>query len=229
MLMASSSLAVTVPNGSFEDGADDKWVTTISDWTLIPPVTVPPSNYRSGLFFDFDGYTAPHQDAFAILTHHRGGGQSIFSDVVLLGHLDLVLDFEYLYATQNAPGDTTHIDPFTVTVWSGTTALDTVTVSDVDDSNLAEGTLSSTPFQPNGTLLKTYDTGWQTFSVDLSDYIGQSVFFEFRINDSAVRGGNAGFFLDNVTVTPEPGTFLLFGIGALGLTLYSRRKLRRKK
>ncbi len=229
LLLASSALAVAIPNHSFEDGANDSWVTSVSNWTLLPPVTFPPTAYRAGLFFDFDGYKATQANAFAVLTHRNSGGQSLISSSMTLGAEDDILRFDYLYVSKNQPGDATHIDPFTVTLYEGTTALQTWTVSDTDDTDLGLGTISSTPFGGTGSWANTYDTGWQTFTVSILDYVGRTVYLDFRINDSAQQGGGTGFFLDRVAITPEPGTFLLFGIGAIGLTLYSRRKMRRKK
>jgi hypothetical protein len=232
MLLAGTTLANSISNGSFEDdGLNNGWVTSVSDWTLVPPVGAPPTEYRAGLFYNFDGFTATAGNEFAILTHRGKSSlpQTMVSFPIVLGPLDHYLEFDYVYVTKNVPGDTTHIDPFTVTMWSGTQKLETWTISDVDDPDLALGSISSVPFGPSGSLPGTYDTGWQTFNVNIQEYMGSTVDFEFRIADSAQQGGGSGFFLDRVTVAPEPGTFLLFGVGALGLMLYGRRKVRRKK
>ncbi len=230
LLLAGSAWAVKVPNSSFEDdGSKNTWVTSMTDWTLIPPVTAPPTTYRAGLFYNFDGFTATNQNEFAIITHRNQGTQSLTSQSIVLGHLEQFIEFDYVYVSKNAPGDATHIDPFTVIMWSGATQLASWTVSDTNDSNLALGTISSVPFAPSGSMQNTYDTGWQTFTVDIEQYVGNTVTLEFRLTDSAQQGGGTGFFLDRIRVAPEPGTFLLFGVGAFGLMLYGRRKIRRRK
>lgn len=232
MAMASASLATSIPNNSFEDSATGTWTTSIPGWTLIPAVTAPPTSYRAGLFFNYDGYTATDQNAFAIITHRNQGTQTLQSaDIFVTDVGNVFLQFDYQYVTKNPPESTTQIDPFTVHLMdAGTdTELDSWTVSDTDDPDLALGVISSVPWAPSGSLQNTYETGWQTFTVDINDYVSNTVYLEFRQVDSAAQGGGTGFFLDNVSITPEPGTFLLFGVGALGLMLYGRRKVRLKK
>jgi len=51
---------------------------------------------------------------------------------------------------------------------------------------------------------------------------------KIRIQVFDVGGSGASISLDAVA-TPEPGTFLLFGLGALGLGVWSRRRTRMKK
>ncbi len=42
---------------------------------------------------------------------------------------------------------------------------------------------------------------------------------------------DTGVFVDaiDITAVPEPGTWLLFGLGALGLAGYRRRQMKKKK
>jgi hypothetical protein len=228
---ASAAVAANIPNSSFEDSPAGTWTTTIASWTLVPPVSVPPSNYRAGVFFSFDGYTATDKTAFSIITHRNQGSQGLISSDIVLASYDKTLEFDYLYVTKNAPGSTIHVDPFTVHLFdAGTdTELASWTVSDTNDSNLALGVISSVPWAGSGSNQNTYDTDWQTFTVSIQDYVSNTVYLEFRQVDSAQQGGGTGFFLDRVSITPEPGTFLLFGVGAIGLMLFGKRRMRRGK
>jgi PEP-CTERM motif len=228
-LLASPAFATKIDNYSFEKNVSSQgWVQSIPDWTLLPPL-LSGTQGRVGLFFNYDGYTATRGNTFAVLTHRYGGDQAIYSSAFVLDDpYKTELVFDYVYVTLNGP-TSTHADPFTVTISDLSGTLISTTVSDNTDPLLSAGSISTPPFNPGGTLTTTYDTGWQTFTVDVEDYIGTTVFVEFRVADTAQGGGGAGVFLDNVHFVPEPGTFLLFGLGALGLTLFGRRKLRRKK
>ena len=109
----------------------------------------------------------------------------------------------------------------------GAVSSTTWTVSDVDDSNLAAGSVGNSPWSPSAT---TYDTGeWQTFSIDTSSLTGLTGVVTFSAVDSATGGQVSGFILDDVTHVPEPGTFLLFGLGFVGMALYGRRKMKKQK
>ena len=231
VLAAGPAHAFSVDNGSFEQSVANNWVTSIPDYTLDPTLVFA-SQFRAGNFNSYEGFTATHGAAFAAVTHNGGGNQALVSSAFTLDDAAFhQLTFEYVYLTQNAPKDTTHKDPFTVTLLeSGTNAvLETWTVSDVDDPALAAGAVNTFPFQDQPGMTDVYDTDWNQFRLELEDYLGKTVYLQFRINDSAQGGGVSGFFLDQLVQAPEPGTFILFGAGLLGLTVYGRRKLRRKK
>ncbi len=224
-----SAQATEIPNGNFSDTSEGtNWTSSIADWTLDPSVTV--SSERAGLFFAIDGFSNRDLDpddrtAFALIDNSGGGDQTLRSSTFRISNFRIV--FVYAYLTNNEPGDTTNTDPFTVTLVDTTNASGTVTktVSDVDDSHLAKSTMSYGPFAG----IQTYDTDWRTFTIDTSSLIGDYGYLEFTIADSDEESGDAsGFILDNVTQVPEPATLFLFGLGGLGLTLYGRRKLRKK-
>lgn len=228
-LLAFSAQAAAIPNGSFEDTSlGTGWVTEVADWTMDPTIPRRSTN-RVGVFGSFgdpsDLVLPTHGDYFLVMTHKLGGDQATISSTFTL---DVVaqekLSFDYLYVTATPPGDATHVDPFTVTISDTTGVLESYTVSDTNDSDLALGTINQQPFN----VVPTYDTGWQTFSVNVTSLLNSTVFVTFEVEDSA-QGGFAGVFLDNVNLIPEPGTLFLLGAGFLGLGVYGRRKLKRKK
>lgn len=219
--LAVPALGAQIQNSSFEDTSNGTaWIASLPDWTSIPATTG--AQQRVGLFFSVNGYAATDAKAFAAITNNGGGSQTIQSSSFTIHNL--MLTFDYIYASKNAPGSVTHVDPFTVTLLT-TSGNQTFTVADTNTTGLTNGTVGFSPYG-GGT---TYDTGWRTFTIDTSTLIGQNAQIQFTINDSAAGGGVSGAFLDNVSQVPEPGTFLLFGAGFLGLTLYGRRKLRAKR
>ncbi len=60
---------------------------------------------------------------------------------------------------------------------------------------------------------------WSGFEIELDQYAGQHMTYAF-----AMTCGNDVLFNQIPIPSPEPGTFLMFGAGALGLYFYKRRK-----
>jgi len=213
-------VAEQVQNGSFEDSSGGTgYVASISKWTL--PSGTSATAQRAGIFFNLSGITPTNGSKFGVFTNNGGTTMTVAQSFTISNER---IDFDWIYATNNAPGDATHKDPFTVTLQtsSGTTVY---TVSNVDDSNLASGLIGTAPWG-GGT---TYDTQkWQTYSIDTTSLQGQTVLLTFSVVDSAAGGSVTGIFLDDVTHIPEPSTFLLFGLGFVGMALYGRSRGRRK-
>lgn len=73
----------------------------------------------------------------------------------------------------------------------------------------------------NGDELLLADGGptanWRLVTLDLANYVGQSsvdIVWEFSTTSVVER---VGWYIDDVVVTPEPGTLALLGLGALAL------------
>lgn len=211
---ALPALAAPISNPSFESTANGtSWIASLPGWTSDPSTTA--GAQRVGLFFILGNYTATDGSAFAAITNNGTGSQAIQSSTFTIRNQRI--EFDYVYATKNDPSGTTHLDPFTVSLI--TTGGGTETVYDLT-GDLTNGQIGTSPFN-GGT---TFDSGWQTFSIDTSALIGQTAQIEFRIGDTTEGGGVSGVLLDNVAQIPEPGTFLLFGAGMLGLTAWARRR-----
>ena len=216
---SSSTGGSTTGGASISDGG--------SSTAFLPPQpATTTASQNAGIFFVVNGYSASDGSSFAILTNNGDVTQTIASSTFFVSNERV--DFDWIYVTENAPKDATHKDPFTVTLTTtgplGPTST-SWTVSNVDDTNLASGTIGLAPW--NNTT--TYDTGgWQTFAIDTTSLQGQTATITFTVNDSATGGATSGIFLDHVTHIQEPSTFVLFGVGFVGIALYGRRKLRKK-
>jgi len=215
-----------IQNGSFEDSSGGTgWVTSIAKWTLTPSTTVAGQN--AGIFFKVNGFSPADGQKYAGLTNNGAVTQTMAATTFTITNERI--DFDWIYVTNNALGDVTHKDPFTVTLATtdsqGNVTTTVWTVSNVDDSGLKTGTVGAAPWG-GGT---TYDTqAWQTFTIDTTNLQGQTALLTFAVVDSATGGSVTGVFLDDVTHIPEPSTFLLFGLGFVGMALYGRRKMKKK-
>jgi len=94
------------------------------------------------------------------------------------------------------------------------------------DYNTAQGWVGSTPvalsFTYNGGNSYSYSFG-SASGINYTASSGISNLTGFRFYSSAQGGGeNVGF--NNISVVPEPSTFALLGIGALGTGLLARRR-----
>ena len=164
LALATPVMAEQIQNGSFEDSSGGTaWVTSIADWTLAPSTTV--AGQTAGSFFGMGGYSPTDGSKFGVFSNNGGVSQTVSTASFKITNARV--DFDWIYITENALGDTTHKDPFTVTLTTtdsmGAVSSTTWTVSDVDDSNLAAGSVGNSPWSPSAT---TYDTGeWQTFSI----------------------------------------------------------------
>ena len=216
-LIVTPAFGDVFPNPSFDDTTNGTgWISSIPDWTATPATTG--TAQRQGVFSSFSGYTPTDGQYMAVLTNNGGGAQRLANSSTFTISTDRI-EFDYVYMTDNSPTDTLNLDPFTVSLV--TSGGSTYTVADASSS-----TGTSTGTAPFATTIN--DTGWLKYTIDSSSFIGQTGYLEFRIDDSAsLSGGVSGVLIDNVV--PEPATLFLFGAGFIGLTLYGRRKLKRKK
>ena len=215
ILLVTPAFATDIANGSFEDTSNGTgWVSAIPSWTTSPIPSV--ASTRLGLFFSVDGYSPTEGSLFAGITNN-GASQTLRTSTFVIDQKRII--FQYIYATTDTGNAT---DPFTVTLM--TTSGNTVyTLADGTDADLASSSIAVGPFL-NQTA---YDTGWRTFSVVTTSLLGQTAQLEFTV--ASTGSGVSGAFLDDVTNVPEPSTILLFGLGALGLTAYGRRRRRAKR
>lgn len=223
--LSTPAVASQIKNGSFEDTTGGTgWVSSIQNWTMSPTTTTASQN--AGIWFKVNGFNPADGSTYNALTNNGGVNQTMASSTFTIERERI--DFSWIYVTKNAPADATHKDPFTVTLATtgnlGTTST-SWTVSDVDDSDLGLGSVGTAPWGGGN----TYDTQkWQTFTIDTTNLQGQTATLTFTVNDSAAAGGVTGVFIDDVAHIPEPSTFVLFGIGFMGLALYGRKKFGKK-
>jgi len=229
LALVTPAAAEQIKNGSFEDSTGGTgYVTSIAQWTLPSGTTV--ASQRAGIFFNVSGWLPTDGSKFGVFTNNSTGTTMTFAQSSFTITNERI-DFDWLYATNNAPGDVTHKDPFTVTLQAtdslGNVTTSVFTVSDVDDSALKAGVVGANPWTGAAT---TYDTQkWQTYSIDTTSLQGQTGVLTFSVVDSATGGAVSGVFIDDVTHIPEPGTFLLFGLGFVGMAIYGRRRMKTRK
>jgi len=104
---------------------------------------------------------------------------------------------------------------------NGSTFPDRLTVS------VVTGGITSELLSINTSLLKRgYPQRWADYSVELG---GQGAgttgrfLFEYSIPDAATKGNYIGLDTVSVQVVPEPGTWLMMGLGLAGLAMLRRR------
>lgn len=64
-----------------------------------------------------------------------------------------------------------------------------------------------------------YTSSWSDFAIDLNDYKGQTFTYAF-----AMTCANDVLYGESRVPAPEPGTFILLGLGLLGVFSYARKK-----
>ncbi len=85
------------------------------------------------------------------------------------------------------------------------------------------------PFDESGGNTNRQSDGWQHWKYDMSALSGETVRIVFTVSDVGDDVYNSGVLLENVLQTPEPATFVFFGLGALGLGYVVRRRRLTKK
>jgi hypothetical protein len=235
----ASAAEVLIPNGGFEDdGATPPggFTQTISNWT-VTFVGAPSSNQYSGLFNSYGLYVAPQGSTFALLNNLGEGTAVLTSSVFAL--TDRQVQFRYVYLTNDPPDSATQ-DGFTVVIEFFADAAGTMPIG------LLTMNPNTTPVAPTDVGSPPFDTAPVTYggpltpndfalmNINVESFFGNFARISFAIDNNGpgpgTENGNgvSGILLDDVLLTPEPGTLALFGLGALGLGGVAWRRRRRR-
>lgn len=200
-----------IVNGSFENGFNG-WITNdlASPQT---PLQVAANGFNNGFFFS----TQATDGQFSLVSGFDGAGPGTISFAQDVGTVDVTshwLSFDYRAAWQMLPPDgSTQDRTFNLVIEPG-------------GGGPAIGDFSILTAK----ALTSDDTGFQSPSLDLSQYMGEDIrlSFEFFIPESFT---GPGFMeVDNIQLSdvPEPSTFVLSGAFAAGLGVFRLVRTRRR-
>ena len=234
---------VLIPNGSFEDqfpfGGFTQSITSWStSFTQDPGSTLAfPADQYSGLTTSFGQYiTAPDGGFFALLDNLGAGTATLSSSVFAL--TDRGIGFRYIYLTNDPAGSASN-DGFTVTVdffgdAAGTVPLGSMVVTP-GITPVFPGNVGTTPFDSAPTTFNgPVDGDSLHFAyINVESFFNSFARISFTVDNSGPARltnnngeGVSGILLDEVILTPEPGTLALFGLGLAGLGGLALRRRR---
>lgn len=245
-LVAAATLALTATgafaeviflfNGSFEAQgsiASPGFTQNITNWTIsYTPDSAPPANIgqHSGIFTSFGTYTATDASHFVGISNLGAGTVRMASNVFFLGQRGLEFDFAYVSNDLNAVGG----DTFSVLVEIFSDALQTTQIASqvwtIADSASQPALIGTAPYTGANTYSRAGLATYQTVFLPLASFFQNYARVTFIVDNTGpspggVNGlGVSGVLLDNIVMTPEPGTLGLFGLGALGLLGLVRRR-----
>ena len=236
LLVAPAALGDVIPNGDFSNTPETFFTTNIPNWSVV--TTEVPFTDQVGIFFTFDGVLAQGSAMALIATSPsvRDTATAIISDPFVVGsdvglHQYLRFDYRYVSGHSLDQARAGSLDPFTVSIvnLSDPGGDFTKRVHDGSDPTMVDSVTDFGPL-PSSTIDRIMPA-WGFATVNLRDFVGDTVQVVFIINDSGATGGNSGVFIDNVQLTPEPGTMALFGLGlaGLGFAIQRRRSARATK
>jgi PEP-CTERM motif len=219
-------------NGSFNNYNSTYSTDDIPHWTVDSDE---PFSDQAGIYFTLSEIHAI-DGAMVLLTNAPNGGVFGLTDVTkLISDPFLVtadrkwIEFHYVYVTGQSAAEAAagQTDPFEVALVNTGTGLPVYleTVATAAD-DLVHSTVDYGPL-PGDNNRQTAG-GWIHHKFSLLPYNGQTVNLVFTISDTPTSMVNSGVVLDNIRQTPEPGTFLLFGLGLAGVGLAVRARRRRR-
>ena len=201
--------ATVIANASFETGDFSGWVAEDLSGNDLPLLVEQTGIYRGFGFFSSD----PTDGIFTAMHGFDGNGPGTIS----IGQ-DLLITDNYISFDYRAAWDL-------ITFGGGTEAR-------LIDVNVEEAGGGANLFTQNilvaNPQARVLDTGNLTASINVSDFIGQTVRFSVDSYVPEERTGPAFVTIDNFRSSsapiPEPSSILLLGAGIAGIIFVSKRK-----
>jgi hypothetical protein len=232
---APAAFAVDIPitNGDFQNPADPPigYSQNFTNWTT----GFTPDNGETntlavvnsfGLFTSFGGIS--NGTKFAQINNLGAGTVSLQSSVFNTLGMPFI-GGQFAYFTSDA-ADVAVRDAFTVELTFYTDMTGTTQVGPAMTFTPNAGPLSNSTFAETQPFVtgRFAGTGFQSFGITIPP-ITQFARIRFIVDDSGTESGinnsgATGVLLDNIVLNPEPGTWALFGLGALGLGAAIRRR-----
>lgn len=232
---------VPTPNGSFEDDGSifGNFTQNISDWNVsFTPDTVAPGNTNevSAIHTTLGNYIATDGSHFTAITN-LGAGTIEFSNTNPFLLAQRIVQFDFAYIT-NEPIGSASLDQFSVTIDIFDDALETNLITSISTvvpvTSSYTTTVGAQPWDSgnNGAVFAhTSATTYSTVYIPVTDYFNNYARVTFIVDNTGPAAGNnnsggvSGVLLDNVILSPEPGSMALFAFGLLGMGgLVARRR-----
>jgi hypothetical protein len=229
------AIDLLLPNGSFETASSVNAFGAITSWTTT---SNPNSTVASGVFTSYAGFTPSNGSNMAVLTNSGSTVMQIVtsSPMQLLGQPFLNFNFAFLTTDATSTALASR-DQFVVLInyfsdSGGTSQLGTTQSVTINTGNrFATGNTPGTPFNTNvngASPLRTTAGPLGYYVVPINMTSAPYATFTFFLDNLGSGTGTSAVLLDQVYITPEPGTLALFGLGALGLGGIVLRRRRAK-
>jgi len=246
VVLATAANAAYLQNGTFDEAGPPTYptyeTTEIPHWTVSSDESLLlPDSAQSGVFYVVGDVFADTEEMVLLSTwpdreptEPRLGPVDITqmtSDPFLVSGDHKWIEFSYVFLTQEPLDGQADVFQVSLIRASDEAILYDEFIATALDSDLIDSPAISdvAAFVEEDGRNNRQSDGWQHWKYDMSALAGETVRLVFTVSDVGDDVYNSGVLLENVLQTPEPATFVFFGLGALGLGYAVRRRRRMAK